>query len=58
MKINVKIINAFSQNSTGGNPAAVVFNADVLKREERQLIVLKLGLSETSFVSASVVAYL
>lgn len=50
MKINVKIINAFSQNSTGGNPAAVVFNADVLKREERQLIVLKLGLSETAFV--------
>lgn len=59
MKINIKIINALCLNSTGGNPAAVVvLNADALESEEKQLIALKLGLSETAFVSASVIAYL
>lgn len=58
MKINVKIINACCLNSTGGNPAIVVLNADALKPEERQLIVLKLGLSETAFFFSSKITYL
>lgn len=53
MEINVKIINAFSLNNMGGNPAGVVLNADKLKSEEKQLIASKLGISETAFVSKS-----
>ena len=56
MQVNVKIINAFSTNNTGGNPAGVLLNADELTNEQKQDIALKLGLSETAFVSSSVVA--
>ena len=56
MQVNVKIINAFSINKTGGNPAGVVLNSNELTSEQKQGIALKLGLSETAFVSSSNVA--
>jgi PhzF family phenazine biosynthesis protein len=56
MQISVKIINAFSINNTGGNPAGVVLNADGLTSEQKQGIALKVGLSETAFISSSAVA--
>jgi PhzF family phenazine biosynthesis protein len=56
MQVNVKIINAFSINNTGGNPAGVVLNSDELTSQQKQAIALKLGLSETAFVSSSAVA--
>lgn len=54
--MNVQIINSFSINGTGGNPAGVVLNADRLTKEQKQLIAAKAGLSETAFVSSSGVA--
>jgi PhzF family phenazine biosynthesis protein len=56
MKVNVKIINAFSIKNTGGNPAAVVLDAGKFTTAEKQLIAAKLGISETAFVSASTIA--
>ncbi|MEP6846464.1 MAG: PhzF family phenazine biosynthesis isomerase [Panacibacter sp.] len=56
MKITVKIINGFTINNKGGNPAGIVLDADELKSEEKQSIAAKVGISETAFVSASNVA--
>lgn len=56
MRINVKIINAFSVNNLGGNPAGVVLDAEKLDSEAKQLIAAKLGISETAFVSTSATA--
>ena len=53
MEASVKIINAFSIGNTGGNPAGVVLNADVLSLTEKQQIATKLGIPETAFVSTS-----
>ncbi|MDQ7948865.1 MAG: PhzF family phenazine biosynthesis protein [Pedobacter sp.] len=53
MNITVNFINAFSQYGKGGNPAAVVLDADHLSAEERQRLAYKTGLSETAFVSRS-----
>jgi len=55
-KINVKIVNAFSLNGNGGNPAGVVFDADQFSNYEKQIIAKKVGLSETAFVSESKIA--
>ncbi|MBL7931082.1 MAG: PhzF family phenazine biosynthesis protein, partial [Bacteroidia bacterium] len=54
--IEVIIMNAFARDSGGGNPAAIVTNADGLTNPEKQAISKKLGLSETAFVSHSSVA--
>lgn len=51
--VNIKIINAFSKTSNGGNPAAVVLDADRLTAYDKQLIAAKVGLSETAFISSS-----
>ena len=56
MQVNVKIINAFSIDGKGGNPAGVLLNADELTINQKHAIALKLGLSETAFVSSSAVA--
>jgi PhzF family phenazine biosynthesis protein len=56
MKIEIHVINAFSINGTGGNPAGVVLNADDLSSQEKQNIAAKAGFPETAFVSASKVA--
>ncbi|HEX4957927.1 MAG TPA: PhzF family phenazine biosynthesis protein [Lacibacter sp.] len=51
--VEVQIINAFTDNDTGGNPAGVVFNADHLTNDDKLKIAQKVGLSETAFVSKS-----
>jgi PhzF family phenazine biosynthesis protein len=56
MKIETHIINAFSYEGKGGNPAAIILDADGLERDQKQAIAAKIGLSETAFVSASQVA--
>ncbi|ULQ56010.1 PhzF family phenazine biosynthesis protein [Flavihumibacter rivuli] len=53
MKVEVKIIKAFSIGHSGGNPAGVVVDADNLSREQKQQVAARVGLSETAFVSAS-----
>ncbi|MCB0592784.1 MAG: PhzF family phenazine biosynthesis protein [Lewinellaceae bacterium] len=54
--IEVLIIQAFSRNNKGGNPAGVVLNADVLDRNQKQSIASKIGVSETAFISGSEIA--
>lgn len=51
--ITVQILNAFTENGKGGNPAGVVLNADNLSNTEKLEISKKVGLSETAFVSKS-----
>lgn len=51
--VDVKIVNAFTRNGTGGNPAGVVLDADALGDVEMQAIAAETGLSETAFVSRS-----
>lgn len=53
---DVHIINAFVDNHQGGNPAGVVLNADHLNNEEKLAIAKKVGLSETAFVSQSMIS--
>jgi PhzF family phenazine biosynthesis protein len=53
MEIEVKIINSFSIDNAGGNPAGVVLHADSLSSEQKQLIAKEARLSETAFVSRS-----
>jgi PhzF family phenazine biosynthesis protein len=52
-KVTVQILNAFTENDKGGNPAGVVLNADALSHENKLEITKKVGLSETAFVSSS-----
>ena len=51
--VTVHIINAFVAGNQGGNPAAVVLDADDLNEAQMQSIAASLGLSETAFVSQS-----
>lgn len=51
--ITVHIVNAFTVNGTGGNPAGVMLDADALNTAAMQSIAAQTGLSETAFVSRS-----
>lgn len=51
--VAVNIVNAFTLNGTGGNPAGVVLDADALDPEAMQFIAAQTGMSETAFVSRS-----
>ena len=51
--VTVQILNAFTENDKGGNPAGVVLNADALSHEDKLEIAKNVGLSETAFVSDS-----
>lgn len=51
--ITTHIVNAFTDNKQGGNPAAVVLNADDLSTRAKQAIAAEMALSETAFVSKS-----
>jgi len=53
MDIKIQIVNAFTDNGVGGNPAGVVLDADQLNSQQKLSIASKIGLSETSFVSSS-----
>ncbi|MEP2278738.1 PhzF family phenazine biosynthesis isomerase [Maribacter sp.] len=52
-QVTVQILNAFTENDKGGNPAGVVLNADALSHENKLAIAQKVGLSETAFISHS-----
>lgn len=54
--IEVHIINAFEHGNNGGNPAGVVIDADDLTAEQKLEIARQVGLSETAFVSKSMIA--
>lgn len=56
MTIQVNVINAFSIEGNGGNPAGVVFDADHLTTEHKQTIAAQAGFPETAFVSSSSIA--
>lgn len=45
------LVNSFTSNGTGGNPAGVVLHADHLLNEEKLQIAQIVGYSETAFVS-------
>lgn len=56
MNIDVAIVHAFTDRGTGGNPAAVVLDADALDTAQKLAIARELEFSETAFVSKSEVA--
>lgn len=45
------MVNAFTSNGSGGNPAGVVLHSDNLSNEEKLKIAQEVGYSETAFVS-------
>jgi len=49
-------VDAFTTQPLGGNPCAVVFDADHMNAETMQAIALEMNLSETAFVRRSQVA--
>ncbi|WP_417822489.1 PhzF family phenazine biosynthesis protein [Thalassospira lucentensis] len=51
--ITAQVVNAFVTGNVGGNPAAVVLDADNLSDADMLRIAAKVGLSETAFVSKS-----
>lgn len=53
MILEILIVNAFTHDGTGGNPAGVVLDANELTSSEKQYIAKVVGLSETAFVSES-----
>ncbi|MDG3087747.1 PhzF family phenazine biosynthesis protein [Vibrio hannami] len=50
--INVELINAFTANGNGGNPAGVVLGAEGLSEKQKLMIAQAVGYSETAFVTA------
>ena len=54
--IEVNLVNSFTYNGKGGNPAGVVLNADRFSSEQKQRIAKEAGFPETAFVSSSEVA--
>ncbi|MDK2595017.1 PhzF family phenazine biosynthesis protein [Pseudoalteromonas obscura] len=50
-QVEVYLVDAFTANGTGGNPAGVVLNAECLSEQEKQYIAKVVGYSETAFVS-------
>ncbi len=55
-KVRVYTLNAFAEQSGGGNPAGVVLDAEQLSDERMLRIAKEVGFSETAFVSGSSVA--
>jgi PhzF family phenazine biosynthesis protein len=51
--MKVYTLNAFTKDGEGGNPAAVVLEADSLLDKEMQEIARKIGFSETAFIQKS-----
>ncbi|WOC24845.1 PhzF family phenazine biosynthesis protein [Pseudoalteromonas sp. N1230-9] len=49
--INVFLVNSFTAQESGGNPAGVVLNADELSDSQKLAIAQEVGFSETAFVS-------
>lgn len=53
MLVDVQIVNAFIDGASGGNPAGVVVDANILSAAQKLMVAKQVGLSETAFVSAS-----
>ncbi|MDN7183619.1 PhzF family phenazine biosynthesis protein [Caballeronia sp. SEWSISQ10-4 2] len=53
MQIDVHIVKAFLDGGSGGNPAGVVTDANMLTSEQKLAVAQRVGLSETAFVSTS-----
>jgi len=53
MNVDVFLLNSFTANEQGGNPAGVVLNADELTDEDKLKIAKEVGYSETAFVCLS-----
>ena len=51
MTIIAFLVNSFTAEGTGGNPAGVVLNADNLSDTEKLKIAKEVGFSETAFVA-------
>lgn len=51
MEVTAFLVNSFTVNGTGGNPAGVVLHADNLSDEDKLAIAQAVGYSETAFVS-------
>lgn len=49
--INVFLVNSFTAQGSGGNPAGVVLNADELSDSQKLAIAQEVGFSETAFAS-------
>lgn len=56
MKVEAYLVNSFTKNGEGGNPAGVVLEADNLSNEQKLAIAKTIGYSETAFVSYDDVA--
>lgn len=50
-KVEAFLVNSFTENGTGGNPAGVVLHADQLSDKEKLRVAQAVGCSETAFVS-------
>ena len=48
--LNVHLVNSFTRNNTGGNPAGVVLNPPKLSDAQKITIARQVGFSETAFV--------
>lgn len=53
MKVEVFVVNGFTHNGQGGNPAGVVLDAAGLRDEDMQRVATGMGLSETAFLLPS-----
>jgi len=51
--MKIYLVNAFTKDGAGGNPAGVVLGADGLSSEEMQAIAFRLSFSETAFITPS-----
>ena len=56
MKVTVKKVNAFTDSTSGGNPAGVVLDPPVLSNIQMKQVTKKLNVSESAFVYLSDVA--
>ena len=53
MGVKVYTMDSFAKIQGGGNPAAIVLNADALTEVEMQKLAEKIGFSETAFITSS-----
>lgn len=53
MELTVPLVNAFTKDSNGGNPAGVVIDAGQLTAQQMQEVATQVGASETAFVLPS-----
>lgn len=51
--VTAHLVYALSEGELGGNPAAIILNADQLSLAQKQTLARQLKVSETAFVSAS-----